>query len=72
MNILEGRRFYRHPRYLFPMEESFIINGEVVIFVENTKTHRVRIIWDKDELETSLAKAKAIHDFLTAFCNEKK
>ena len=49
------------------MEESFIINGEVVMFVENTKTHRVRIIWDKDELETSLAKAQAVHDFLTAF-----
>jgi len=52
------------------MEESFIINNEVVIFVENTKTHRVRIIWDRDELETSLAKAKAVHDFLVAFSEE--
>jgi len=67
MNLLVGRRFYRHSRYLFLMEESFIINDEVVMFIENTKTHRVRIIWDKDELETSLAKAQAVHDFLTAF-----
>ena len=67
MNLLVGRRFYRHSRYPFLMEESFIINDEVVMFIENTKTHRVRIIWDKDELETSLAKAQAVHDFLTAF-----
>ena len=67
MNLLEGRKFYRLPRYYLRMEESFEINGELVMFIENTKTHRVRIIWDKDELETSLAKAQAIHDFLTAF-----
>jgi len=51
------------------MEESFIINEQVVMFIENTKTHRVRIIWDTDEIETSKAKAKAVYDFLKAFTN---
>lgn len=49
------------------MEESFIINDQVVMFIENTKTHRVRIIWDVAEFETSLAKAKEIHKFLQSF-----
>jgi len=52
------------------MEESFIIDGQIIMFVENTKTHRVKISWDKDELWTSKAKAKAIYDFLLTFTKE--
>lgn len=71
MNLLVPRRFLRQSYLVsilvFLMEESFIIEGQVVMFIENTKTHRVRIIWDVDELEMSKAKAQSVYDFLEKF-----
>ena len=48
-------------------ELSFIINGQIVMFIENTKTHRIKISWDKDEMWMSKAKALAVYKWLVEF-----
>ena len=52
-------------------ELCFTINDQFVMFVEDTKTHRIKISWDKGEMWMSKAKALAVHKWLTEFVKEE-